>query len=407
MFVDFFIKRPIFSIVSSMVFVIGGLICIPLLPVAQFPNIAPPQITVNAIYTGASAEVVESAVTIPLEQEINGVEGAKYITSNSGSNGASAVTITLEPTRNPDDALVDVQNRVKRAEARLPDEVKKTGVSVQKSSNSIVMVFGLYAEDGRYDKFFISNYVDRYIRDELLRIEGISEVRIFGERKYAMRVWLDPNKLASRNLSANDVVNALREQNIQVAAGQIGQPPFEGAQAFQMSIKAQSRLEDASEFENIIVKSAGGALVKIKDIGRVELGAEDYSSMLRFKGNENVVGIIVNQLQDANTIEVERKIKDRLTELQKTFPKGLKIGVAFSTAQFVQESTKEVVWTLIQAIAFVILVIFLFIQSWRSTLIPVITIPVSLIGSFIFIKVFNFSINTLTLFGITLATGIV
>ncbi|MDJ0625407.1 MAG: efflux RND transporter permease subunit [Candidatus Caenarcaniphilales bacterium] len=408
MFVDYFIKRPIFAIVCSLIFVLAGAISIPNLPVAQFPNIAPSQIRVSANYTGANAKVVESSVTIPLEQEINGTEGARYITSTSGNNGASSITVTLEPWRNADDAVLDIQNRVKRAEARLPDEVNRTGISVEKSSNALVMVFGFYAENNKYDKYFISNFVDRYIKDELLRVPGVSEVFVFGSRKYAMRVWLDPNKLAARKLSASDVVQSLREQNVQVAAGQIGQPPFEEGQAFQMSVRAKGRLLSKEEFEEIALKEGNdGTLVKIKDVAKVELGAEDYSSILRFNNNENTVGILINHLQNANTIEVDKNIRKKLEELRPTFPPGLNYGIAFSSAQFVEESMKEVVITLLLAILMVVLVIFFFIQSWRSTLIPAITIPVSLIGSFLFVKMFGFSINTLTLFGITLATGVV
>lgn len=405
---DFFIRRPIFSLVCSLVFIIGGIICIPTLPIAQFPDIAPPQITVNAVYIGASSEVVESAVTIPLEQEINGAEGVKYIASTSTDSGVSTITVTLEPYRHIDDAIVDIQNRIKRVEARLPDEVKRTGITVQKSSTSIVMVFGVYAEKDAYDSYFISNYVDRYVKEPLKRIKGVGEVRIFGERKYAMRLWLNPDKLASRGLSASDVVKALQEQNIQVAAGQIGQPPYNKGQDFQMSIKARSRLKEPKEFEEIVLKGgANGTLVKLKDVARVELGAEDYSTLLRFSGNENVVGVLVNQLPNSNALEVDKLVKAELTKIEKDFPPGLKYRVAFNPTEFVQKSIDEVVHTLIEAILLVILVIFLFLQSWRSTLIPAVTIPVSLVGTFLFVKIFGFSINTLTLFGLTLATGLV
>jgi hydrophobic/amphiphilic exporter-1 (mainly G- bacteria), HAE1 family len=407
MFVDFFIKRPIFATVCSLVLILGGVICIPTLPIAQYPTIAPPQVTVTSRYTGASAEVVESSVTIPLEQELNGAEGLKYITSTSSNDGSSIITITYDLGRNLDDAVLDIQNRIKTAEARLPEEVRRNGILVAKSSSGFVMAFGLYSKNGEYDNYFISNYADRYIKEPLKRIKGVGDVRIFGERKYAMRVWLDPNKLATRNLTAGDVVRALQEQNIQVAAGQIGQPPYPEGQSFQMSIKAVSRLKDNTEFDDIILKGgADGALVKIKDVGRTEIGAEDYSTFLRFNGQE-AVGVGVLQLPSANALEVHNKAEAELKRISKDFPPGLNYLIAFDPTSIVQESIDEVVRTLVEAIVLVVLVIFLFLQSWRSTIIPAITIPVSLIGTFIFVKIFGFSINTLTLFGLTLATGLV
>ncbi|HEY9886715.1 MAG TPA: efflux RND transporter permease subunit, partial [Vampirovibrionales bacterium] len=408
MFTDYFIKRPIFAIVCSLVFVLGGLICIPLLPVAQFPDIAPAEISVSATYIGANAETVEAEVTNILEQEINGAEGTRYLTSSSSNNGSSRITLTLESGRNVEDALLDVQNRVKRAEARLPDDVRRTGVSVSKSSNALVMVFGLYSSDNKLDKYFISNYVDKYLRDALLRVNGVSEVNIFGERKLAMRVWLNPALMASYQLTPTDVINALREQNISAAAGQIGEAPYPDGQLLQMSVNAQSKLKKPEEFEDVVVKvGSQSQLIKLKDVGTVEFGAENYNSILRFNGNENAVGIAVYHLPSANTYEVGKNVEKLLLEMKDQLPPGLKAQVVFSSGQFVEESTKEVIWTLLQAIILVILVIFFFLQSWRSTLIPAITIPVSLIGTFIFIKIFGFSINTLTLFGITLSTGVV
>lgn len=407
MFVEFFIKRPIFASVCSLIIVLAGLVCIPMLPVAQYPDIASPQVSVTSTYIGASAEVVESAVTVPLEQEINGVQGMKYMTSTSTNDGASNITITFETGRNIDDAVVDVQNRVATATARLPDSVKATGVTIRKNSPALVLVYGIYADKAQYDNFFLSNYADRYIVDPLKRINGVGEVRIFGERKYAMRLWLDPNRLAQRQLTASDVVNALREQNVQVAAGQIGQPPNADNQPYQMSIRAMGRLTDASQFEKMVIRTnSDGSLTRLKDVGRAELGAENYSSLLRFNG-QDAVGLGIFQLPSANALDLAKRIKAEMASLSGRFPPGLKTQMTLDTTTVIQESLSEVIFTLVMSIILVVGVIYLFLQNWRSTIIPVITIPVSLIGTFIFIKLFGFSINTLTLFGLTLATGLV
>ncbi|MCU1286611.1 MAG: Hydrophobe/amphiphile efflux [Acidobacteriales bacterium] len=407
MFVDFFIKRPIFATVCSLLIILAGAVSIPSLPIAQFPNLAPPQVTVSSNYNGASAQVVETAVTIPLEQQINGVEGMKYITSSSGNDGTSSITTTFDITRDVDLAAVDIQNRVSSAQGRLPAEVNNTGISITKSGNSFVFAAGFYSENKQYDSLFISNYIDVYLRDALKRIKGVGDVIIFGERKYSMRLWLDPVRMASRSLTASDVVNALREQNVQVAAGQVGQQPARAGQEFQISVRAVGRLSEPTEFDNIIVKSgADGTLVKLKDVGTAELGAENYNSNLEFNGHE-AVGLGITQLTNANALEVDRAARAELERLSKTFPPGLKYQIAFNTTTVVGESIRDVVYTLGEAILLVILVIFIFLQDWRSTFIPAITIPVSLIGTFAFVKMLGFSINTLTLFGITLATGLV
>jgi len=405
---EFFIKRPIFATVCSLLFIVAGIACIPLLPIAQFPEIAPSQISVSSAYLGASAETVESAVTIPIEQEINGLEGARYITSTSSSTGTSTINITLEPERDVEQAIVDVQNRLKSIEGRLPDEVRKDGVAIRKNSDAMVLALAMYSENGKYDKFFISNYARRSVAEALRRIKGVGSVMIFGDRKYSMRIWLQPDKLASHGLTPTDVSNALQEQNVQVSAGKIGQPPYVDDQAYQMNIEARGRLKNPEEFANVIIKtSSNGAVTKIGDVARVEIGAQSYSTMLHFNGNENVVGMIVYQLPGANAIEVGQALEEELERLSEKFPKGLSYKVAFNTTNFISDSIKEVVRTLILAIGFVILVIYVFLGSGRSTLIPAITIPVSLLGTFLFVKLFGFSINTLTLFGLTLATGLV
>lgn len=407
MFVDFFIRRPIFASVCAILIVLMGAIAIPTLPVAQYPQLAPPQVTVAANYNGANAEVVESAVTRPLEEAINGVEGLKYITSTSGNDGSSIITATFDVTRNIDLAAVDVQNRVNSAEGVLPNEVKTTGISITKQSSNFVLAAGFYADRNQYDNLFISNYLDVYVRDALKRVPGVAEVQIFGERKYAMRLWLDPDRLAGRGLTAGDVVSALQEQNVEVAAGQVGGQPADQHQAYQISVRAMGRLSDPAQFDNIVLKTnPDGTLVKLKDVGRAQLGAESYDSALEYNGVP-AMGVGVQQLPTANALDVDRGVRAELAQLSKTFPPGLKYAIAFDTTTAVNESIQDVLRTLVEAIVLVILVMFLFLQDWRITLIPAITIPVSLIGTFAFVKLFGFSINTLTLFGITLATGLV
>jgi hydrophobic/amphiphilic exporter-1 (mainly G- bacteria), HAE1 family len=407
LFVDFFIRRPVFATVCAILIVLGGAIAIPTLPIAQFPDLAPPQVVVSSSYIGANAQTVESAVTIPLEQAINGVPGMKYITSSSGNDGSSSITVVFDVSRDVDLASVDVQNRVNQALGRLPNAVKNTGIIITKQTSGFVFGAGVYSENGQYDSLFLSNYLDVYVRDSLKRVKGVGEVDIFGERKYAMRLWLDPTRLAQRGLTATSVLNALNEQNVQVAAGQLGQPPSNSGQSYQISVRAIGRLSDAKEFENIVLKTGtNGTLVRVKDVGRAELGAEDYGSVLRFNGHD-AVGVAVTQLPGANALDVDRAAKEELQRLSKNFPPGLKFAVAFDTTEVIAESIRDVLITLLQAIFLVVLVIYIFLQDWRSTFIPAITIPVSLIGTFIFVKLLGFSINTLTLFGITLATGLV
>ena len=407
MFVDFFIRRPVFATVCAILIVLGGAISIPTLPIAQFPDLAPPQVVVSSSYIGANAQAVESAVTLPLEQAINGVPGMKYITSSSGNDGTSQITVVFDVTRDVDLASVDVQNRVNQALGRLPNAVKNTGIIITKQTSGFVFGAGVYSENGQYDSLFLSNYLDVYVRDSLKRVKGVGDVIIFGERKYAMRVWLDPARLAQRGLTATSVLNALNEQNVLVAAGQLGQPPANPDQSYQISVRAVGRLSDPKEFENIILKTGtDGTLVRVKDVGHAELGAEDYSSLLRFDGHD-AVGLAVTQLPGANALEVDKAAKVELGRLSQNFPPGLKYAVAFDTTEVIGESIRDVLVTLLEAIFLVVLVIYIFLQDWRSTFIPAITIPVSLIGTFIFVKLLGFSINTLTLFGITLATGLV
>src|ERR1035438_2381636 len=405
--VDFFIHRPVFSTVCALLIILAGAVCIPTLPIAQFPSLAPPQVGVTAVYTGASSQTVESAVTTPLEQQINGAEGMKYITSSSTNDGVSTVTATFDLSRDPDLAAVAIENRVNTASGRLPAAVKQIGITVAKTSQNFVFGGAVFSPDARYSTLFISNYLDVYVRDPLKRIPGVADVIIFGERKYSMRLWLDPVRMAGRFLTADDVVNALQEQNVEVAAGQVGAQPANPGQNFQISVRAVGRLSEPAQFDDIILKSnADGTLVRLRDIGRAELGAEDYSSNLDYNGRESV-GIGVTQLSTANALEVDRRCIAELDRLSQRFPPGMKYELAFDTTDAVGESIRDVVTTLGEAIILVILVIFVFLEDWRSTIIPAVTIPVSLIGTFAFVKLLGFSINTLTLFGITLATGLV
>lgn len=407
MFADFFIKRPVFAIVCSLVILVLGLISIPTLPVEQYPDISPVQITVTANYVGASAQVVEETVTSVLERQINGIEGMRYMNSTSSNDGTSTITATFEQGYDINVAASDVHNRVLLAEPKLPEAVRQTGVAVTKQSSGIVLAMALYSEDDRYDDTFISNYADLYVLDPLRRINGVGNVLSFGERRYAMRIWLDPNRLAGRNLTAQDVVNALNQQNLQLGIGAIGQPPAPDGQKFQIDLQAVGRLREAKEFENIILKAGNnGTLIKLKDVGRAELGAESYSTFARYNGHISV-GYQIIQIPGSNALEIAKAAKAEMARLAKNFPPGLTYEIPYDSSRFVEASFWEVVKTLIESIVLVVGVIFIFLQDWRTTIVPAIVIPVSLIGTFAFVKVFNFSLNSLTLFGLTLATGMV
>jgi HAE1 family hydrophobic/amphiphilic exporter-1 len=403
---NLFIRRPILATVCSLVIILAGAVAIPTLPIARYPELAPPSVAVSAFYTGANAQAVESAVTTPLEEAINGVEGMLYMQSSSTNTGFCSITVTFEVGRDPDLAAVEVQNRVSQALGRMPAEVRTNGISVQKTSTGFLGAIGFYSKDNRYDTLFLSNYVDRYIRDAMRRVPGVADVIIFGERKFAMRIWLDPDKLAARGLTGTDVVNALREQNVQVAAGSVGAPPAPDTQMYEFSVRAAGRLAEASEFEQVVVSARNGALVRVADVGRVELGAETYGANLRFIGL-NAAGVGITLLPSANAIDTLQGVMAELDRLKPNFPPGLEYQLAFDNVGVVKESIVEVLKTLGEAIALVVLVMFLFLQNWRSTIIPAVTIPVSLVGTFFFVRLFDFSINTLTLFGIVLATGIV
>ena len=406
MFADFFIKRPVFATVCALLIILVGAVSIPSLPISLYPQLAPPQVIVSSNYVGANAQVVESAVTIPLEEQINGVQGMRYINSTSSNDGTSSITTTFNTDYDLSIAAVDVQNRVASAQGRLPSEVTSTGVTISKANSNFVFAAAFTSPDGRYNNGFISNYLDVYVKDAIKRIPGVGDVVIFGERKYAMRIWLDPQKMAARNLAATDVVSALQEQNVEIPAGQLGQPPSDPKQNYQIPVRVIGRLSDPAQFNHLIIKNTANGVVLLQDVGRAELGAESYATELKFSGQSSV-GIGIQQLSNANALEVDRLAKAELDRLSRSFPPGLKYEIPFDTTGVVGDSIREVVITLLEAITIVIIVIFFFLLDWRATIIPAITIPVSLIGTFAFIKLFGFSINSLTMFGITLATGLV
>ncbi len=412
MFVNTFIKRPVLTTVCTFIILLLGCIAIPNLPISQLPDLAPIQINVTSNNTGADAQTTENTVTNIIERQLNGVKDVSYISSNTGNDGSSNITVSFPTNTNSDIAQVNVQNKQALAAPQLPDIVQRTGVTVETASTSLLLVYGFYADTPAYDNIFLSNYVDLYVLDLIKRVPGVGSVRIFGERKYAMRLWLDPNKLAQNQLTPQDITTALQEQNIQVGAGAIGKEPTRNNQSYEFSLRATSRLKDVSEFQNLILKvGKGGALVKLSDVGRVELGAENYSSDARFTlpGNnpKPAVGMGIYQLPGSNALQVARAVEAQIEELAKNFPPGLKAQVAFDTTPFVEISLEEVLFTLVEAIILVVLVIFVFLQDWRTTIIPTIAIPVSLIGTCAALLVLGFQINTLTLFGFVLAIGIV
>ncbi|HUZ05622.1 MAG TPA: efflux RND transporter permease subunit, partial [Acidobacteriaceae bacterium] len=348
MFVDFFIRRPVFATVCALLIVLAGAVVIPSLPISLYPQLAPPQVVVAANYVGANAQVVESAVTIPLEEQINGVEGMRYMTSTSGNDGTSQITITFKTGYDLNIAAVDVQNRVASAQGRLPQQVNNTGITITKANSNFVFAAGFYADHGQYSNQFISNYVDLYVKDALKRVSGVGDIIIFGERKYAMRIWLDPVRLAARNLTATDVVSALQEQNVQVAAGQLGTPPADPKQTYQISVNVAGRLTDPAQFDNVVLKNTPNGIVLLKDVGRAELGAETYANDLKYNGI-SALGMGVQQLSNANALDVDREAKATLAELSKQFPPGLKYVVAFDTTTVVGASIHEVLQTLAEA----------------------------------------------------------
>jgi hydrophobe/amphiphile efflux-1 (HAE1) family protein len=402
----FFIDRPIFAAVISIIFVIVGVVSVGRLPVAQYPEIAPPVVRVTGQYPGASADVVADTVVAPLEQQINGVENMIYLTSNSTGDGRFQIDVTFDLGTNLDIAQVQVQNRVAIAQPRIPVDVRNIGVATAKASPDLMMVVHLYSPDRSRDALFISNYATVQVTDQLNRIYGVGSVTVFGARDYSMRVWLDPDRLQSLGLTTGDVVTALQGQNVQVASGVLNQPPLAQPRAFQVAVRTLGRLIDPNEFANIVVKQTANAVVRLKDVARVELAAVDYSTN-SYRDLDPAVALVIYQLPGSNALATSEKIKSTMEELSKSFPEGLKYTIIYNPTEFIQQSIDAVIETIGEAIILVVLVVILFLQTWRAAIIPIVAIPVSLIGTFFFMAMFGFSLNNLSLFGLVLAIGIV
>lgn len=407
MFSKFFINRPIFASVISLVIILAGLVSMEVLPVEQYPNIVPTEIQISARYPGATAEVLADTVAAPLEQEINGVKDMIYMYSNATSSGYLTIGVVFDIGTDPDQATIDVNNKVQAATPKLPSEVTKNGVTVEQKSNSILQVVTMRSTTDRYDTIYVSNYALLNVLDEIKRIKGVGSASLFASQDYSMRIWLSPDKLADHNLTSQDVVSAIQGQNSQFAAGQFGQEPMKEVQPYTYSVNTKGRLVSAKEFGNIILNTdSNGAILRLKDVARIELGAQDYSVNSRFNG-EPAVAFAIYLQPGANALETAELVKTKMAELSKSFPEGITYDIPYDTTLFVNESIKEVIHTFFEAVLLVILVVYLFLQNFRATLIPIIAVPVSIIGAFAGMYVLGFSINLLTLFGLILAIGIV
>jgi len=405
-FSSYFIDRPVFASVLSAFILIAGAISLFKLPISEYPEVVPPSVVVRAAYPGANPKVISETVAAPLEQEIIGVENMLYMSSQATMDGTLALTVTFRIGTDIDRAQVQVQNRVQQALPRLPEEVRAIGVSALKSSPAFLMVVHLTSPDGRYDSLYLRNYATLNIRDTLARLDGVGDVRVFGAGDYAMRVWLDPQKMAARDLTTGDVVAAIRDQNVQVAAGQVGAPPAAGSE-FQLALNAKGRLESESEFGDVVVKSGeNGEVVRLRDIARLELGASSYATQ-SLLGNENAVAIPIFQAPGSNALDLSNKVRADMETLKKSFPQGMDYKIIYDPTQFVRQSIDAVLHTLLEAVALVVLVVILFLQTWRASIIPLVAVPVSIIGTFAVLHALGFSINTLSLFGLVLAIGIV
>jgi len=406
-FSRFFVDRPIFAAVLSILIFTAGLIAIPLLPITEYPDVIPPTVTVRAVYPGANPKVIAETVATPLEEAINGVENMMYMKSVAGSDGVLAMTVTFKPGTDIDLAQVQVQNRVSQATARLPEDVRRLGITTQKRSINLTMVVHLRSPNGTYDTTYMRNYAVLHIKDELARIPGVGDALIFGAGDYAMRIWLDPDKVASRGLTAGDVVNAIRDQNIQVSAGQIGAPPQPKTLPFTLSINAKGRLATTQEFADIVIKTgANGEVTRLSDVARLELGASEYA-LRSLLDNQQAVAIPIMQAPGANAIELSDNVRAKMAELSRSFPSDMTWQVVYDPTVFVRDSIKAVVTTLLEAVFLVVIVVILFLQTWRASIIPLIAVPVSIVGTFAVLLLLGFSINTLTLFAMVLAIGIV
>ncbi|MBB6152947.1 multidrug efflux pump [Pseudomonas sp. JAI115] len=406
-FSQFFISRPIFAAVLSLLILIAGAISLFQLPISEYPEVVPPTVVVRANFPGANPKVIGETVAAPLEQAITGVENMLYMSSQSTADGKITLTITFALGTDLDNAQVQVQNRVTRTEPKLPEEVTRIGITVDKASPDLTMVVHLTSPDKRYDMLYLSNYAILNIKDELARLGGVGDVQLFGMGDYSLRVWLDPNKTASRNLTATDVVTAIREQNRQVAAGQLGAPPAPNAQSFQLSVNTQGRLVTEEEFENIIIRAGdNGEITRLKDIARVELGSSQYA-LRSLLNNQPAVAIPIFQRPGSNAIDISNEVRGKMEELKKGFPQGMDYSIVYDPTIFVRGSIEAVVHTLFEALILVVLVVILFLQTWRASIIPLVAVPVSLIGTFAVMHLFGFSLNALSLFGLVLAIGIV
>ncbi|HKN79272.1 MAG TPA: multidrug efflux RND transporter permease subunit, partial [Lysobacter sp.] len=406
-FSKFFIDRPIFAAVLSIVIFAAGLIAIPLLPISEYPEVVPPSVVVRTVYPGANPKVIAETVATPLEEAINGVEDMMYLKSVAGSDGVLQMTVTFKPGTNADDAAVRVQNRVAQALARLPEDVRRQGVTTQKQSPVFLMVVHLVSPSGKYDTLYLRNYMRLHVRDELARLPGVGDAQTFGGGDYAMRIWLDPDKVAARGMTAGDVVRAVREQNIQVSAGQLGAEPMPNGSDFLTLINAQGRLRSVDEFRNVVLKNGDdGQVVRLSDVARVELAAGDYTLRSRLDGGD-AAAVGVFQAPGANALAIRDGVVAKMEALKQSFPPGIEYRTVYDTTIFVRDSIKAVVTTLLEAIALVVLVVILFLQTWRASIIPLIAVPVSIVGTFAALHLLGFSINTLTLFGMVLAIGIV
>ncbi len=406
-FSQFFISRPIFAAVLSLLILIAGAISLFQLPISEYPEVVPPTVVVRANFPGANPKVIGETVAAPLEQAITGVENMLYMSSQSTADGKLTLTITFALGTDLDNAQVQVQNRVTRTQPKLPEEVSRIGITVDKASPNLTMVVHLTSPDKRYDMLYLSNYAILNIKDELARLSGVGDVQLFGMGDYSLRVWLDPNKTASRNLTATDVVTAIREQNRQVAAGALGAQPAPNATAFQLSVNTQGRLVTEEEFENIIIRSGdNGEITRLKDIARVELGTNQYA-LRSLLNNNPAVGLPIFQRPGSNAIQISNDVREKMAELKKSFPQGMDFAIAYDPTVFVRGSIEAVVHTLFEALILVVLVVILFLQTWRASIIPLVAVPVSLIGTFAVMHLFGFSLNALSLFGLVLAIGIV
>ncbi|HEJ3004417.1 TPA: efflux RND transporter permease subunit, partial [Pseudomonas aeruginosa] len=405
-FPRFFINRPIFAIVLSVLMLIAGAISYFQLPLSEYPQVTPPTVQVTASYPGANPQVIADTVASPLEQAVNGVEGMMYMQSQMSTDGRMVLTISFEQHIDPDVAQIQVQNRVSRALPRLPPEVQRIGVVTDKTAPDILMVVHMLSPGDRYDPLYVSNYAMLNVRDELARLPGIANVIIGGEGEYAMRVWLDPEKVASRGMTASDVVAAIREQNVQVAAGSIGQQPNASA-AFQVSVNALGRLTTEEQFGDIVIKAgANGQVTRLRDVARLELGSDNYTMRGQLDG-ENAVGLQILMTPGSNALDTSSAVRATMERLQAKFPEGIEYKIAYDPTVFVRASLQSVAVTLLEAILLVVIVVVLSLQSWRASIIPLIAVPVSLVGTFAVMHMFGFSLNTLSLFGLVLSIGIV